>query len=141
MKLLVCGNRDWTCAVTIRAWLMPFHVRWQKLGGETPLLIHGACGKRDEHGRAFEGADELAHDIAFELGWRIEAHPADWDRYGNAAGPIRNSEMAERDVTRGLGFGQLFKPGGRPTGTGDMVVKLNRRGVLVTVVPRPGVLP
>jgi hypothetical protein len=140
VRLLVFGNRDWTCRDTIAAWLAPFHTQWQKRGGEAPLLIHGACGKRDSSGRAYRGADELAHDVAFDLGWRIQACPADWS-LGDKAGPVRNADMAARWLpTRALGFGALERRGD-DTGTFDMFKVLNRMGVLVTVVPRPGVRP
>lgn len=136
MRLLVCGNRDWTCRDTIRAWLRRFPP------GTT--VIHGAQRTRAGPGVTGPddfGADFLAGEVARELGFIVEEYPAEWDRYGRSAGPIRNSHMAEKDVNRGLAFGLLTKHGGGLTGTGDMVVKLNRRGVLVTVVPRPGVMP
>lgn len=136
LRLLVCGNRDFSCADTIRAWLLPFHARWQKIGGIAPLLIHGAA----------KGADSIAHDIAFKFGWRIQACPADWDKHGNSAGPIRNREMFKQwEPTRGLAFGRLTTTGfdnrSRLTGTGDMVTVMNEGGIIVTVVPRAGVMP
>ena len=41
------------------------------------------------------GADKLGERYAAERGYEIEQHPADWDKHGKAAGPIRNTEMAE----------------------------------------------
>ncbi len=67
------------------------------------LVIHGAA----------TGADSLAAKIAAELGIPAEAHPADWTKYGRAAGPIRNQEMVARKPDLLLAF-----PGGR--GTEDM---------------------
>ena len=88
----------------------------------------------------------MAADIAFRLGWRIQAFPADWDKHGNSAGPIRNRQMfTEGKPTRALAFGSLtradFDNRERLSGTGDMVAVLNAGGVLVTVVPRAGVMP
>ena len=40
------------------------------------------------------GVDTLGERIAEEFGLDIKEFPADWDRYRNAAGPIRNKEMA-----------------------------------------------
>lgn len=55
---------------------------------------------REEHTLVFlsgecAGADRLGERYAAENGFDIERHPADWNKYGRAAGPIRNKEMAE----------------------------------------------
>ncbi len=42
------------------------------------------------------GADALGERYAQENDFKIERYPADWDKYGKAAGPIRNKEMAEK---------------------------------------------
>lgn len=39
------------------------------------------------------GADNLGERYAKEYGIPLEIHPAEWDKFGNAAGPIRNEEM------------------------------------------------
>lgn len=41
------------------------------------------------------GADAIGERYAKERGYKIEKHPADWEKYGKSAGPIRNREMAE----------------------------------------------
>lgn len=41
------------------------------------------------------GVDELGYRWAREHDIPIKEFPADWNRYGKAAGPIRNKEMAE----------------------------------------------
>ncbi len=40
------------------------------------------------------GADAIGERYALENGFKTEKHPADWKKYGRAAGPIRNKEMA-----------------------------------------------
>lgn len=73
-RILVTGSRDWTHAEPIR----------RKLLEHGPgIVVHGAC----------RGADTLADEIARELGWPVEQHPADWDTHGRAAGPTRNRAM------------------------------------------------
>lgn len=41
------------------------------------------------------GVDMLGERYADEHGIPCERHPADWGKYGRAAGPIRNHEMAQ----------------------------------------------
>lgn len=143
MRLLVCGSRLWTCGDTIETWLLAMN-RAARRRNETITLIHGGCGKRNAQGVAYEGADEIAHDIASILGWTIERYEADWS-LGDSAGPIRNQYMFDHSCPdRGLAFGPLWKPGTRDrkrTGTGGMVDIMNAGGILVTVVPKPGVMP
>lgn len=44
-------------------------------------------------GRA-KGADLLGELFAKEKGYKIKEFPADWNKHGKSAGPIRNGEMA-----------------------------------------------
>lgn len=56
------------------------------------------------------GADSLARDWARENKVPCTVHKAEWDKYGNRAGPIRNKEMVD------AGFDLLVAfPGGRGT--------------------------
>lgn len=41
------------------------------------------------------GADKLGEQWAFRARHDVEVIPADWERHGRAAGPIRNEEMAD----------------------------------------------
>lgn len=41
-----------------------------------------------------QGADRLGENYARERGYALKRYPAQWDKYGRAAGPIRNAEMA-----------------------------------------------
>ena len=127
MRLLVCGNRDWACVETIENWLAPFSRKY----GARVVLIHGGA----------PGVDSIAEVVGQHFGWEIRAFPADWRAHGRAAGPIRNREMIETGRPgRALAFGQLCR-GSKRTGTGDMVAALNEAGVIVTVIPRPGIMP
>lgn len=49
------------------------------------IFLSGGC----------RGADALGERYAKENGYKIEIHPAEWQKYKNAAGPIRNKEMAK----------------------------------------------
>lgn len=79
MRVLVCGSRDYTnmgeLCETLDLLLMEH--------GEIDVLIEGGAS----------GADALARDWAESVGIPIMRFPADWKKYGLAAGPIRNKQM------------------------------------------------
>lgn len=41
-----------------------------------------------------KGADQCGERYAQDRGLKVEVYPAEWDKYGSAAGPIRNKQMA-----------------------------------------------
>jgi len=103
MRVIVTGSRDW-----------PQQWAHYVLDDLTTLL-------KDEnvrvltvvHGKCPTGADEYAHQwcqewepMATFLGKDVieEPHPAAWNTYGPAAGPIRNQEMVDLggDLLHGL---------------------------------------
>ena len=45
-------------------------------------------------GRA-TGADQLGEHYALQRDYFLKLFPADWEMYGNYAGPVRNKQMAE----------------------------------------------
>jgi len=57
----------------------------EKSGFDITTLISGTA----------DGVDRLAERWAIENSIDVEQHPADWDKWGRAAGPIRNKEMAD----------------------------------------------
>ena len=57
----------------------------EEAGWEITTVISG-CAK---------GVDSLGEQYAVVHGIPVERHPADWNRLGRAAGPLRNHEMAQ----------------------------------------------
>ena len=122
MRILVTGSRHWTDRWVIEDSLF-------KLTKEYPLnhvLIHGGA----------RGADTIAHELIRKwvengYSWRIETHPANWNKYGRAAGPIRNAQM----LTEGKPDICLAFPLPGSRGTGDMIRKANEAGVEVRIIP------
>ena len=136
-RILVCGNRDWTHVPTIARWMSRVAAMVNDYKFGSAVIVHGACGVRDDNGVAIKGADVLADDLARRWGWIVDPYPADWDRYRNQAGPIRNALMLDAgNPVIGIAFGLLHR-NGRQTGTGDMVRRMNARGVPVILVGRP----
>ena len=76
-RILICGDRHWADKDMIRAALIAFGVE------NILCVIEGEQ----------QGADILAREAAEELHITVLRFPANWTKYGKAAGPIRNKEM------------------------------------------------
>ena len=95
-RLLIIGSRSWTDYDTIRRELM---ARYRP----GLVLVSGACP---------QGADAMCEQVWRDLGGRVERHPADWDKYGHAAGTRRNTYMARLGpYEECLAFNQERSPG------------------------------
>lgn len=85
-RVLVTGSRTWIDYATICEEIGVVLIeRMAETGEAYPpvVIVHGAA----------RGADTLAAKVAAELGLRTEAHPADWNHHGKAAGYRRNAKM------------------------------------------------
>lgn len=119
MRVLVCGGRafnDWTVVNDVLDGI-------QRV---TPItcIIHGAA----------TGADDLAERWARSEGigrHRFPVLPAQWDKHGKAAGPMRNQAMLEKGKPDLV----VAFPGG--SGTADMVRRAKGAGVKVIEVSPP----
>lgn len=80
-KVVICGCRDFYNYDFLKEKCLYY------LQNKMPnvLVISGAAS----------GVDTLGEQFANEFGLKIERHPADWNRYGKRAGPIRNEEMVK----------------------------------------------
>lgn len=99
-RVLVTGSRTWTDYNLIADTLQELAREYLRNRGFSPsaegvTLVSGACPK---------GADAMAEDAAFKLGYIIERHPADWDTYGKSAGFRRNAEMVEAGANVCIAF-------------------------------------
>lgn len=84
-RILVCGSRDWKDRAAIRRALAAFE--------PGDVVIHG--GQRSGDVPPYYGADYLAGEVAVELRLTVEVYPADWNKYGKGAGPLRNQLMID----------------------------------------------
>jgi YspA, cpYpsA-related SLOG family len=120
MRVLVCGDRNWTDYDLIVREL-------NGLGASAPLghtVIDGMA----------RGADSLGNRAAMALWPRINhmRFPAQWDRYGRGAGPVRNQRMLDEgrpDLV--LAFHDDL---GHSKGTAHMVRIAKKAGVPVRVI-------
>jgi hypothetical protein len=100
VRVLVTGSRDWEgiwAANRIHVILDFLHNFAQSI--DTKLtIVNGACPT---------GADQIATRWAqrrADEGVDIEVFPADWQKYGKAAGPLRNEAMVQAGADLGLAF-------------------------------------
>lgn len=112
MKILVCGDRNWTGYDKIKEVLSQY---------PGAIIVHGAC----------RGADTNASLAAVELGLEARPYPARWNLYGRAAGPIRNTQMLdEESPDLVLAFHDDLS---KSKGTADMIQKARKRGIGVGI--------
>ncbi len=67
---------------------------------------------------AARGVDSLSSKYSKDNGWDTLEMPSDWDKYGNAAGCIRNGDMLKLDPDIVIAFWN-----GKSTGTADTIKK------------------
>jgi hypothetical protein len=118
MRLLVCGDRNWKDKGLINKVLLSY---WMDAPWETLTIIHG-CAK---------GVDSLAGEIGKENSQKILEFPAQWDKFGKSAGPIRNQQMLDKgkpDLV--LAFHDNIE---ESKGTKDMVNRAKNAGLEVRV--------
>jgi len=115
MLVLICGDRNWTSRAAV----------------EREFNNHGLDPNRDTimHGAA-RGADTLAGTVGKQRGFPVKSYPADWDKYGRAAGPIRNKQMLDQNPDLVLAFHPNIA---LSKGTGNMVKIAREKGTAVEV--------
>jgi hypothetical protein len=105
--VLVTGDRNWTNRSVVFSALVSLQA--YTTDGNV-CIVHGAA----------RGLDTIAGEVARELGYDVDPHEAEWDKYGRAAGPIRNQEMLEERPNLVLSFHDDLV---HSKGTRDMVKK------------------
>lgn len=129
MIAIVCGSREWTDKEAVRKVLASFREGPRDLD----TVIHGAQ----------RGADNIAGDVAEELGMNVIPVEAEWKAYGSAAGPIRNDRMLQMLLKAARTWNQpvhciAFHHDPRlGVGTKDMVYKCRREGIRASAYVHP----
>lgn len=102
MRVLVCGGRDFVDSSLLWGALDVLH---RKVPLDTMTVIQGGA----------HGADQIAREWCKSRCVPYDNYPADWDKHGKAAGPLRNQKM----IDAGKPDLVMAAPGGR--GTEDMI--------------------
>ena len=124
MKILVTGDRNWTDELKIFNTLMEIGFDYP-VDGENSSFNHDITLIEGEA----RGADTLARIAAEKLDWTVIKVPAEWNKYGKAAGPIRNQAMLDLDPDLVVAFHSDLE---NSRGTKDMVERAKKKGVKVT---------
>ncbi|SRR6266487_431840 len=111
MRVVVGGSRTWTDRNRIQ--------RFLRVLSPGTTIIHGGA----------KGADRIAAEVARELGYQVEEHKPLWNVYGNAAGPIRNGKMLDRNPDYVLAFWD-----GKSPGTRDLIEQATGRGIRIQII-------
>lgn len=109
--ILITGSRYWTDRTVIAE-----RLRQEPEG--TTLIEGGAAG-----------ADHIAAEIGRELGFKVIEVPANWARFGPAAGPIRNRTMLDMLPHRVIAFSK-----NNSKGTRDCIKAARERGIPVEII-------
>jgi hypothetical protein len=79
-----------------------------------------------------KGVDTLASRYALENNIALEEYPVsqeEWNQYGKRAGPMRNTRMLNKSNPDAI----LAIWDGESTGTGDMITKGIKAGIIVRI--------
>ena len=124
MKILISGSREYEDYETFEKLLFDILDK-EKLSSPdwviTPKLtiIHGEC----------RGIDKLAQRFCIKEDHNEEPYPAQWNKYGDAAGPLRNQQM----IDEGKPDLVLAFPCKKSTGTYDLIRKAKEAKVKTIV--------
>ena len=112
-RVLICGDRNWFDESIIEK-----IVRKYCKNGD--IIIHGAC----------KGADRIGGHVAEGLGFDIDVYPAEWNKYGRSAGPIRNKQMLDSGLDLVLAFHDDISAS---KGTKDMINRARKANIKVVL--------
>lgn len=116
MRLLIFGDRNWNNQQVITLKLGELFAK-----NEIECVIEGEA----------RGADTMGRIAAEGFGIPVIKFPALWDKYGRAAGPIRNQQqLREGKPTHAIGFHNNIDVS---KGSKDMYVRCLNAGIPVEI--------
>lgn len=115
MRIIVAGGRDFGDYSLMQ---MKLDKILSRLDRNDITIISGGC----------KGADSIAETYAIFSGIKFVKFPANWDKHGKSAGPIRNKKMAEQ------ADGLVAFWDGKSRGTKNMIDEARKAGLKIRVV-------
>lgn len=115
-RVIIAGTRDFNDYELLKSYCDYMLSKKVESGEEIVVLSGGASG-----------ADALGEQYAKERGYNILHYPAQWDKYGRRAGPMRNRQMADNADAL------IAYWDGESRGTKNMIEEAKKRGLMVAV--------
>ncbi len=115
VRVIIAGSRSYPAFDYINGGADGVHRAVVASGLEIATVISGVA----------RGADTAAILWAEGRGIPVERYPADWEKYGKKAGPIRNQQMA--DVADAL----IALWDGKSRGTRDMIERMANKPTII----------
>lgn len=119
MKIIVAGSRTFSDFALL---CRKMDAITKNLDKKKLTIVSGHC----------QGADLLGEEWATLRMVKYEVFRADWDKYGKAAGPIRNQEMVD-SCTPGKDAA-IFFDCQKGSGTEDCLKKARKRGLKIRII-------
>jgi len=114
MKIVICGDRNWNDEEKI------FN-RMSQLNKDNDLIITGGC----------RGADNIAENVCNKLGFKSIVFPADWEKHGRSAGPLRNRQMLNEKPDLVIAFHSNIETS---RGTKDCITAAAQKGITIEII-------
>ena len=114
MKLIIAGSRNFN--------------DYQKLKIECDQFLQDQKNIEIVSGGHYKGADKLGIQYANEKGFNLIKFPAEWNKFGKAAGPKRNKEMAK------YADALIVFWDGKSKGTKSMINLAKKEGLKITII-------
>lgn len=114
-RVIVAGGRDFRDYEMLKSRLDKLLARYD------PQDLAIVCGEA-------KGADSLGKRYAMERGIALVSYPAEWDKYGKAAGFVRNTQMAE-NADALIAFWD-----GKSRGTKHMIETAQKAGLKIRII-------
>lgn len=110
-RIQITGGREYTDKDTIKRVLREYIPDYC-------IIVHGDCS----------GADKLCGEVGTSLGFEVEVFPALWNKYGRAAGNLRNIQMLDNNPNIVLVFHPCLE---KSKGTKHCATEAKKRNLLI----------
>ena len=129
MRVLVTGERGWEDDDAVILVMREFEFILEDVHQDPKAItiVHGDCSSG--------GIDRVAQAVGESMGFHVIPHPANWAKYGRAAGPIRNKAMLEEDGPFDLVLA-FHRDISKSKGTKDCYGRANRMGLKTRLIDK-----